>query len=144
MKHTEIIRIGNGLEIHYFLDENETNRQLTLFKCVVHPGAKVPVPHYHENFDETVFGLKGVGNFTVDGKTIELKVGDAVFISRGTVHGFVNRTDETIEFLCFASPGVFGPDYFKDIAGIINAGGPPDMTKMKEIMLNYGLVPVAG
>ena len=43
-----------------------------------------------------------------------------------------------------ANPGVFGPDYFKDIADIINAGGPPDMARLKETMLNHGLVPVAG
>ncbi len=37
-----------------------------------------------------------------------------------------------------------GPDYFKDIAEIINAGGPPDMAKLKGVMLNHGLVPVVG
>ncbi|HEU4719479.1 MAG TPA: hypothetical protein VFU15_16665 [Bacteroidia bacterium] len=60
------------------------------------------------------------------------------------MHAFANKTDETIEFLCVANPGVFGPDFFKDVAEVINAGGPPDMAKLKQAMLHHGLVPVAG
>ena len=56
----------------------------------------------------------------------------------------VGSGDETIEFLCYASPGVFGPDYFHDIASVINAGGPPDMAKLKEVILSHGLVPMVG
>ena len=144
MKHTEIISLGSGIEIHFFLDSNETNRQVTLFKCIVRPGAKIPAPHYHEYFDETLYGLKGVVTLSIDGKTIELGTGDAVFIPRGAVHGFTNNTNDSVEMLCYANPGVFGPDYFKDIAEVINAGGPPDMSRVKEIMLTYGQIPVAG
>lgn len=143
MKNKEIIRFG-GMEIHYCLDAGDTKGTLTMFKCVISAGAKIAAAHYHENFDETVYSLKGIATYTVDGKTIELNPGDSLFIPRGAVHAFANKSSETIEFLCMANPGVFGPDYFKDIAGIINAGGPPDMAKLKEVMLSHGLVPVAG
>ncbi|HTL80897.1 MAG TPA: cupin domain-containing protein [Bacteroidia bacterium] len=143
MKQQEIIKFG-GMEIDFCLDALDTKGALTMFKCVISAGAKIAAAHYHENFDETVYGLKGVATYTVDGKTIELRPGDSLFIPRGTVHAFANRSDETIEFLCMASPGVFGPDYFKDVAEVINAGGPPDMAKLKQAMLNHGLVPVAG
>lgn len=46
--------------------------------------------------------------------------------------------------LAYANPGVFTANYFKDISEIIGAGGPPDLQKLKTIMLNYGLVPVVG
>jgi hypothetical protein len=49
-----------------------------------------------------------------------------------------------IEFLAFATPGVFGADYFKEIAAVVNAGGPPDLAKIGEVMRNHGLVPVVG
>ena len=142
-QHKEIIKFG-GMEIHFCLDANYTNKQLTMFKCVIHPDIKMPAPHYHEHFDETIYGLKGVATYTIDGKTVEIGPGDYYFIPRGAVHGFENKTGETIEFLAYASPGIFGPDYFKDIAEVINAGGPPDIARMKEIMRHHGLVPVIG
>ena len=143
MKNKEIIKFG-GLEVHYCLDANDTKGSVTVFKCVIHPGAKIAAAHYHENFDETVYGLSGVATYTVDGKTIELHPGDSLFIPRGTVHAFANLSSETIEFLCMINPGLLGPDYFKDIAEVINVAGPPDLAKLKAVMLGHGLVPVAG
>jgi hypothetical protein len=35
---------------------------------------------------------------------------------------------------------VLGPQYFKDMAGLL-AAGTPDPARMKETMLRYGLVP---
>ncbi|MBV9988555.1 MAG: cupin domain-containing protein [Chitinophagaceae bacterium] len=141
-QHKEVIKFG-GMEIHFCLDANDTNEQLTMFKCIIHPNTRMPAPHYHEHFDETVYGLKGAATFTIGGKTIEIGPGDSYFIPRGTVHGFANKSSDTIEFLAFVSPGLFGPDYFKDIAQIVNAGGPPDLAKIHEVMRKYGLVPVA-
>jgi quercetin dioxygenase-like cupin family protein len=143
MNHKEVIKFG-GIEVHYYLDANDTNKQLTMFKCVIAAGEKIAAPHYHESFDETVYGLKGISTYMVDGKTIEIGSGDYLFIPRGAVHSFANKTNETIEFLCYASPGVFGPDYFHDLADVINAGNPPDMAKLKAVMLSHGLVAVMG
>jgi len=143
MKSKEIIKFG-GMEIHYCLDAQDTKGSATLFKCVISAGAKIAAAHYHENFDETVYCLKGTVTYTVDGKTIELGPGESLFIPRGAVHAFANKSSETIEFLAYCTPGLMGPDYFKDVAEIINAGGPPDLAKLKEVMLNHGLVPVAG
>jgi quercetin dioxygenase-like cupin family protein len=143
MKNKEIIKFA-GMEIHFCLDATDTKGSVTMFKCVIESGAKIAAPHYHEKFDETVYCLKGTATYTVDGSIIELHPGDSLFIPRGVVHAFANKTNETIEFLCVINPGLMGPDYFKDIAEIINAGGPPDMAKLKQAMLNHGLVPVAG
>ena len=67
--------------------------------------------------------------------------GQTVFIKRGVVHGFRNDTQEPATCLCVLSPGVLGPAYFREMAALI-AGGAPDLAKMKETMLRYGLVPV--
>jgi hypothetical protein len=63
-----------------------------------------------------------------------------VFIKRGVVHGFTNRSTEPASCLCTLSPGVLGPQYFKDMAQLLSAGAP-DPARMKETMLRYGLIP---
>jgi hypothetical protein len=56
------------------------------------------------------------------------------------VHGFTNRTLGPATCLCTLSPGVIGPQYFKDIAALLVTGAP-DPEKMKQTMLRYGLIP---
>jgi quercetin dioxygenase-like cupin family protein len=143
MKPSEKIDLGNGLEIHFCLDAPDTNGQFTMFKVVIHPNAKVPTAHYHDNFDETLYGLKGSLTVTVDDQILTLDPGDCCFIKRGRVHSFTNNTDETVEILAYANPGLFTANYFKDLLSVMKAGGPPDMAKLKSIMLEYGLIPVA-
>lgn len=130
------------IEVQFCLDAADTNGQSTMFECRIGPGARVPIPHYHEGFDETVYCLEGVGTFLVGNETIELHQGEGHFIPRGVVHGFTNKTDKMFRFLAAVTPGVFGPAYFEDIAAVINAGGPPDMAKMAAVMTKHGLVPV--
>ncbi|MGZ3756860.1 MAG: cupin domain-containing protein [Mucilaginibacter sp.] len=138
---TELISF-NGIDVKFSLDEKDTNGALTLFECIISPSAKVPVPHYHKDFDETIYGLEGVTSYTIDGKAVEIGPGDSCFIPRGTTHGFENKTDQKVRFLAFISPGIFGPAFFRDIAAVANAGGPPDMSKLKEVLIKHGLVPV--
>ena len=144
MKSFEVINLSPGLQIHFYLDGADTDDQFTMFKVVIQPQAKVPAAHYHENFDETLYGLKGVLNLMVDDENIQLGPGDHYFIKRGKVHSFFNNSDEVVEFLAFANPGVFTARYFKDLLVILNAGGPPDPAQLKSVMMRYGLVPVAG
>ena len=111
-----------------------------MFETTVQPNAPMPIPHYHESWDETVYGLTGNTTWRVDGKDIDVGPGETVFIKRGIVHGFINRTAEPASCLCVLCPGVLGPQYFKDMAGLL-AAAPPDPAKMKETMLRYGLIP---
>lgn len=39
------------------------------------------------------------------------------------------------------TPALIGPNFFMECAEIVNAGGPPDMEKLKLVMAKYGLVP---
>ena len=137
----EIIKVGQ-IEIKFLLESSDTNGELTMFEFFVPVGAKVPLSHYHENFDETVYGLEGVMNFTVDGKTIELEPGQSIFISKGVVHGFNNLSQQNAKALAVTTPGLMGVEYFQELAVIINAGGPPDMEKIKAVFKKHGLVPI--
>jgi hypothetical protein len=59
------------------------------------------------------------------------------------VHGFVNHADVDATVLCIATPGVFGPAYFEEIAAVltVSAGGAPDRAAMIDVMRRHGLTP---
>jgi mannose-6-phosphate isomerase-like protein (cupin superfamily) len=103
----------------------------------------MPAPHSHDAFEETIYGLDGVATFTVDGETIEIGPGQALCIGRGAIHGFENRASSDAKFLAIASPGVFGSEYFHEIAEVLaaSAGGPPDFAAIGEVMRRHGLTP---
>ena len=135
----EVIRIG-GLELRFLRSKEDTGGSLDMFEMTVQPNARMPVPHYHETWDETIYGLAGVTTWRIDGQDVDVGPGQTVFIKRGVVHGFRNDTQVPASCLCVLCPGILGPAYFREMAVLI-AGGAPDLAKMKETMLRYGLVP---
>jgi len=136
----ETIKAGQ-ITIDFLMEACDTNGSTAVFEFTVPAGSKVPVPHYHEHFDETIYGLAGIMTFTVDGKAIDIAPGETCFIPRGAVHGFDNLKQEDAKALAMITLGLLGPIYFKEIAEIINAGGPPDMQKLKLVMAKDGLIP---
>jgi len=139
--NNEIIRIGQ-IGIRFLLEAADTNGSVAMFEFTVPVGAKVPLPHFHKEYDETIYGVEGVMSFTVEGKPVEIGSGKSCFIPRGAVHGFNNLTETDAKALALVTPALLGPDYFKEMAAIVNAGGPPDVEKLKAVMLKHGLVPV--
>jgi len=135
----ETIQVGS-LVLHFLRDKHETEGSLDLFEMVVPPNGQMPVAHYHQDWDETVYGLEGTLNLTVDGSTHDIGPGDTLFIRRGIVHGFDNRSGAPAKVLGALTPGVLGPEYFRELAALI-AAGPPDEEDVREIMLRHGLVP---
>lgn len=136
----EIIRLGQ-MEVRFRLEGKDTNGQLAMFEFTVPAGAKVPAPHSHTHYDETIHGLEGVMTFTVNGEPRDIAAGETRFIPRGAVHGFNNLTPARAKALAVVTPARIGPDYFREIAAIISAGGPPDLEKIKAVMTRHGLVP---
>ncbi len=136
----EIIRVGQ-IEIKFLLEAAETNGSLALFEFAVPARAQVPAPHSHAHYDETVYGREGVITFTVAGEAVPIGPGESCFIRRGVVHGFTNLHTANARALAVVTPALIGPDFFKEMAAIVNGGGPPDLVKMKAIMLRHGLVP---
>lgn len=136
----ELIDMGT-LQLRFLHTKDETGGSLDMFEMTLQPNARMPVPHYHENWDEIVYGLAGTTTWRVDGEDINVAPGESVFIKRGVVHGFTNSTAEPATCLCTLTPGVLGPSYFKEISALL-VGGAPDPAKMKATMLRYGLIPV--
>ena len=137
----EIINLGS-IELRFLQSKDDTAGSLDVFEMTAQPNARMPIPHYHDGWDETIYGLTGTMTFRVDGRDVDVTPGKTVFIKRGIVHGFTNRTSAPVTCLSILTPGVLGPQYFKDMAGLL-AAGTPDPARMKETMLRYGLIPVA-
>ena len=55
----EVIHVG-GLELRFLHNKEDTGGSLDMFEMTVQPNARMPVPHYHETWDETIYGLSGV------------------------------------------------------------------------------------
>jgi quercetin dioxygenase-like cupin family protein len=134
----EVIRVG-AIEIRYILEGSDTGGALALFETVVPPNTRVPAPHRHVTYDETVYELAGTCTFNVEGREFPLSPGEALFIPRGAVHQFVNRGTDTVRFLVTITPGVLGPEFFREVGAVIAAGGPPDLKRIAEIMQRHGL-----
>jgi quercetin dioxygenase-like cupin family protein len=137
----ETIKVGQII-IDFLLEAADSNGSAAMFEFTVPVEAKVPLPHYHEHFDETIYGLSGTLTFVVDGKTIDVGPGETCFIPRGAVHGFDNLKQTDAKALAVITPALLGPIFFKEAAEIINAGGPPDLQKLGSVLAKHGLIAV--
>ncbi|MGL4289006.1 MAG: cupin domain-containing protein, partial [Phreatobacter sp.] len=115
---SETISIG-GLKLEFLHSKDDTAGSLDMFKMTVQPNARMPVPHYHESWDEAVYGLSGSLRFRIEGQDVDLGPGQSAFIKRGVVHGFSNVTEAPATCLCVLTPGVLGPAYFREVSALI-------------------------
>jgi quercetin dioxygenase-like cupin family protein len=138
----EMIQVG-AMRITFLVEAADSNGSVSVFKCFVPADSRMPAPHSHDAFEETIYALQGVISWTVDGRAVELGVGDALCVPRGAVHGFQNTGTQDAEFLAVASPGLMTPDYFREIHDVLaaSAGGPPDLAKVGGVMRRHGLTP---
>jgi len=74
------------------------------------PGRKMRI-HKHLNNDELIFIHKGEGTLTLDEESIEVKMGDVVFVPRGIWHGLDNTGKENLLMAFQYSPAGF-EEYF--------------------------------
>lgn len=133
-----------GLTVRFLLTGGESNGSIAAFELTVPGSQRLPAPaHSHDHYEETIYGLEGILTWTVNGKPIEVRPGEALCIPRGAVHRFDNHTSEHAKALCVITPAAIGPEYFREAFEVINAaaGGPPDRAKMLEIMRRHGLTP---
>lgn len=137
---SDVIRVGQ-IEIRFRLEAQQTAGNLTMFEFLVPVRARVPAPHSHEAFDETVYGLDGVCTWTVEGRRVTVGPADVLFIPRGCVHYFENLGTVDMRGLSVITPGLLGPEYFREVGDVLNVGGPPDIERIMTIMRRHGLRP---
>lgn len=138
----EEIRIGE-LAIRFLIEGGEAKGSVAVFEFDVPAGARVPISHSHDAYEETIYGLDGILTWTVDGTPTEVGPGEALLIRRGVVHRFDNAHDVDARALAIVTPGLLGPDYFRELAAIVEGAtaGPPDLAAIASTMTRYGLTP---
>lgn len=136
--NSSMIKVGQ-LGINYIVDGSRTS-SIGAFELTVPPGSNVPPPHSHSNNEECVYVLEGTLRYTVGSETRDLAVGQSMSTPKGVVHAFENPFDITAKALIVNSPDI-GAQYFRDVAAVVSAGGPPDKAALVAVMSRYGLVP---
>ena len=138
----EEIRIGQ-LAIRFLVEGEASGGTVAIFEFDVPAGARLPIAHSHDGYEETIYGLEGVLTWTVEGTATDVGPGEAICIRRGAVHRFDNNGDVDATALGIATPGVLSPDYFRELAAVVQAaaGGPPDPAQLVAVMRRHGLTP---
>jgi quercetin dioxygenase-like cupin family protein len=139
----ETISLG-PLTIRFLLTGENSSGSVAMFELTVPGEQRLMAPaHSHDSYEETIYGIEGVITFTVNGEPVDIGPGQALCIPRGAVHRFDNNTIHEAKALCVISPAAIGPEYFREVAeiGRAAAGGPPDRSRLIEIMLRHGLTP---
>ena len=139
---SEEIKVGE-MAIRFLVEGEESAEAVAVFEFDVPAGAKVAAAHSHDAYEETIYGLEGVLTWTIEGVPVDVGPGEALCIPRGAVHQFDNTHDIDAKALAIVTPGRLGPDYFREVAAILDAaaGGAPDFAALGEIMRRHGLTP---
>ena len=138
----EEIRVG-AVTIRFLVEGEQSAESVAVFEFDVPAGAKVAAAHNHDGYKETIYGLEGVLTWTIEGTATDVGPGEALFIPRGAVHHFDNTHDADAKALAIVTPGILGPDYFREVAAILDAagGGPPDLAAIAGVMRRHGVTP---
>jgi quercetin dioxygenase-like cupin family protein len=140
--HEEPIRLGQ-IEVRFFVNGAQTQNRLEMLELAVPPSAQVPLAHYHREVDEAVYVVEGVMAYTVEGKRMDLGPGMRSFCPRGGIHHFANAGKEPMRAVLALTPATITPDFFREIAELVNAGGPPDLARVGAIMRRHVIEPAA-
>ena len=86
----------------------------TLLELELAPGSGAGL-HVHTREDETIAVLEGELAFEADAERRVLRAGEAVFVARGTEHGFANEGTGRVRAHVVCAPG--GLEwFFRDVA----------------------------
>jgi len=141
---SEQIKVGD-LAIRFLVEGEQSAGAVAVFEFDVPAGAKVAAAHSHDGYEETIYGLDGVLTWAVEGTPIDIGPGEALVIPRGAVHHFDNTREVDARALAIVTPGILGPDYFREVAAVLDAAiaGPPDFAELASVMRRHGLTPAA-
>jgi hypothetical protein len=58
--NTETITVGELSSVRFLVESSDSNGSVSVFECYVPANSKMPAPHNHDAFEETIYGLEGV------------------------------------------------------------------------------------
>jgi mannose-6-phosphate isomerase-like protein (cupin superfamily) len=135
------IKIGK-ITITFLRSRHETAGALDLFELLVPPNASLNVPHLHRDYDETILGMNGITTWFIEGEQFQVGPGQKLIIPRGTVHSYSNFHTGTARMMCLLTPGIVGPEYFRELAAAFQPDSPPDIAEISNVMARYGVIPI--
>jgi quercetin dioxygenase-like cupin family protein len=138
----EEITVGE-FTIRFLVEGEHSDGAVAIFEFDVPAGSRIAAAHSHDGYEETVYGVAGVLTWTVEDTLTDVGPGEALVIPRGAVHQFDNRGDVDAKALAIVTPGILGPDYFREVGSVLAAaaGGPPDIAALVAVMKRHGLTP---
>src|SRR4051812_15359976 len=140
----ELIRVGDTA-VQFLVTGTNSGGSAAVFEATIRARGRMPAPHGHDGFEETVYGLEGVSTWTVDRAAGDVNTGEALCIPRAAVHHFDNRGDVDAKARCNLTPGALGTDCFREVAAVFaeSVGGTPDLARIGDVMRRHGLTPAA-
>jgi len=123
----------------YKVLSKSVNGSASIVEHTVEPKSIGAPMHKHTHEDEISYVLEGELSVIQDGKVETAKQGEYVVKPRGIFHTFWNATNERIRFIEMITPGNFGY-YFAELAPFLENGKPPQLDKVRETGMKYGLI----
>src|SRR5262245_12525731 len=105
---TDEIRVGQ-VAVRFLVEGEASGGSVAMFEFDVPAGAKVPIAHSHDGYEETIYGLSGILTWTMDGQKRDVGPGQVLCIPRGAVHRFDNTRSDDATMLAVVTPGILGP-----------------------------------
>jgi quercetin dioxygenase-like cupin family protein len=59
----ELIRLGDTT-VRFLVEGADSGRSVAVFEVGISARGKMPAPHSHDSFEETIYGLEGVSTWT--------------------------------------------------------------------------------
>jgi quercetin dioxygenase-like cupin family protein len=73
----DTITVG-ALGVRFLIEAAHSNGSASVFECYVPANSRMPAPHSHDGFEETIYGLEGTTTWMIDGESVEVRSGEAV------------------------------------------------------------------
>jgi hypothetical protein len=96
-----MIQVG-ALSVRFLVESADSNGSASVFECFVPANSKMPAPHSHDAFEETIYELEGIT--TVDGRTLDVRPGEAFCVPRGAVQDSTITGPKTPSSLRYPAP----------------------------------------
>jgi Cupin domain len=141
--HTTI-KVGD-MSVTFIKSRHETLDAFDLYEVTLPVNSRSFIPHFHRNYDETILGIDGITHWILDGQHRTLGPSEQLFIPRGMTNNVLNLQQSPARFLCLITPGLLGPEYFRDLAALERSGSFdfPKREDVHAVMARYGIVPVS-
>ena len=107
-----------------------------MFEFEVAPGAKVPIAHSHDAYEETAYGLEGILFYTVNGLTMEGARATPSSSLAESSTASKTSTPPRQKPRHHPPPTSSAADYFREIAAVLQST-PPGTTQPRHQLRNY-------